>query len=180
MVRARRGRRSRRSSKTSRYYEWYHGALAAGNVAIIQRNHLEIQFDRSFKLIALHYELCSSGGPSQVNVRGYGPVGKTGSITETGVLCVGGLPRKGTLRINGPWFPTDTSGTDTLATVDHICLKGVNEKCSILLSLKMEFLLSPEEVQASCPKSFLTRQIEPQEEGSGPSTSGSTFCTVPC
>lgn len=187
MVRRRNGGRRRRGRRSviSRYFEWYHGTLAAGNVAIIQRNHLEIQFDRAFKLINVHYELACSGGPTEVNLRGYSPVGKTGAVAETGVFCVGGLPRRGTLRINSPWYPKDTGGTDTLCTVDHICLGKVNTNSTLLVTLRMEFLLSPEEVQAACPKTFLTLPIEsaPLDGMKAVNCTGSVysgdFCPIP-
>lgn len=170
-----RGRRRGRGQRSnfSRYLEWYHGTLTPGAVAIVQRNHLELNFDRAFKWIAVHYEVASSGGPTFCNVRGYGPVGNTGAISETGVFLVGGLPRKGTLRVTAPWFPKDTAGTATICTVDHICRFAADDSVRLLITLRMELLLSPEEVTAQCPKLLMVRDSAPMQESDRAESEGS-------
>lgn len=164
-----RGRRSAGQPK-SRYFEWYHGSTTPGTVSIVQRNHIEIQFDRAFKLVAVHYELSSSGGPTFVNVRGYGPIGQTGAVSETGVFIVGGLPRKGTLRIAAPWFPKDTPGNATVCTVDNICDKATADKTRLFIVLRMEVILSPEEVTAACPKLLASVSADSWNERAGASS----------
>lgn len=137
----------------STFFEWFTSYLTPGASAWVKRSHLEVATDRAFKLVRIHYDVCAHMGPSLLVIRGYGPLSRTSSISNTEPFLVGLSPRRGTLAVNSPWFQVDTNGEAPIVAVDNICVsKEAKQQHGVYLSIRMEFLLSPETVSAACPK----------------------------
>lgn len=150
----RRGRRRGRStSAVTTWVEHYNGTTHVGVTTSFVRRNLEFAADRQFKVISYAVEAVSNG-PVTVQLRGYGPQSAATEICCSGVYCVGVIPRRRVLRVNSPWFPTDTSGDRVLAAFDVMCDKAGEQDRIIKYAMTVTLRLSPEKVPSSCPKTL--------------------------
>lgn len=126
--------------------------LYPGSSAWLGRNNWEFTRDRAFKVTSVRWTVVSNG-PIVCQVRAYGPDGSTGgSIAESGPFCVGVVPHKGSLRITAPWFGRDYDGSRPIVAWEVLCPNNNDTKRTAYWTLEVVMTLSPEEMQASCPK----------------------------
>lgn len=119
-------------------------------------SNVEAPRDRSYKLTVAVAEVVADKGMI-LQMRMFGPGSKENSIASSGPFCVGVSPRRVTLRAPAgtDWFPRAVPADWPLIVVDALCqFKG--QVGTALFSLKLHFLLSPEEVPEACPTAMVT------------------------
>jgi len=126
--------------------------IKAGASAWIQRRNLEFQGDRVYRITGVSYSLVCNGS-ALLQVRAYGPISSKSAIAESGPIAVGVTPVRGYLRSPSAWFPLESSTDTVLIAVDHLCL-GRSNLTTCLVSLKIDILISREEIPAACPKTM--------------------------
>lgn len=150
----RRGRRG--GGVVSNWHEWQTGHLLPGSSVAFNRNNFEFPKDRSYRVLSVEWQFASEG-PAIVQIRGYGPNDVNSSICNSGPLAVSlGQVLRGRLRypsmavFSRDPFP-NTQVSPVFLALDCLCpYKG--DIVKVIYSVKVDVLVSPEEVPEVCPK----------------------------
>jgi len=105
----------------------------------------------------------ATNGPIIVQVRGYGPNSDRSEIATSGLICCGVVPTKGVLRVNCPWFTTDTAGSHPIFALDVECIDKSAPSRDVYVVFECHFLVGPEDVPAACPTKALKTTAEAED-----------------